>query len=43
MIEADYLMMLGMVIGAWAAGFGAGLFWRAVKRVIEKAIGVGTL
>lgn len=43
MTETDYLLILGMIVGAWAAGFGSGLFWRAVKRVIEKSMGVGTL
>ena len=43
MTATDYGTLIGMIIGVWGTGFAAGIFWRAVKRVIEKALGVGTL
>lgn len=43
MTATDYGTLVGMMIGVWATGFATGLFWRSVKRVLEKALGVGTL
>lgn len=43
MTAVDYLTIGGKFIALFAAGFASGMFMKAVKRVIEKATGVGTL
>jgi len=43
MTAADYLTLGGKFLVLFASGFATGMFMKAVKRIIEKASGVGTL
>jgi len=43
MTSVDYLTLGGKFLVLFASGFASGIFMKAVKRVIEKAAGVGTL
>jgi len=43
MNSVDLLTIGGKFLVLFASGFATGIFMKAVKRVIEKASGVGTL
>jgi len=41
MNTTDLLTVMGYCFGAFGVGFATGIFWTSVKRIFEKATGVG--
>jgi len=42
MSGGDYGIVVGLFCGSWAFGYVAGYMFKAVRRIIEAAIGVGS-